>query len=139
MTAHARNKANFNELINKAADIFHGFSHPLRLSICLQLLEGKKSVNEICAKLDQPQHTVSQHLALLRKSQMVECVKESRQVFYWVEDKHVIKMLNCVNAGYEKFRANSSSENPDFDDKPTVEGPGIAKVFVSNVKRWSDR
>lgn len=139
MTAHAKNKSNFNELIIKAADIFQCLSHPVRLSICLKLLGGKKSVNEICASLGQPQHTVSQHLALLRKNQMVECVKESRQVYYWVEDKHVIKMLNCVSAGYEEFRANSSSENPYFDDKPTLEEPRIAKVFVSNVKRWSDR
>jgi len=139
MTVHGKNKSNYNELINMAAGIFHSFSHPLRLSICLQLLEEKKSVKEICAILGQPQYTVSQQLALLRKNQIVECVKESRQVFYWVEDKYVIKMLNCVSAGYEEFRANSSSENPYFDDKPTLEGPRIAKVFVSNVKRWSDR
>ena len=138
MSAHAKSKANFDELINKAADIFQGFSHPLRLSICLELVNGKKSVNQLCALLHQPQHSVSQHLALLRKQQMVESVKESRQVFYWVEDVHVLKVLGCVKSGIEEFSGNVGVEESRQHGKSASDAAGFAKVFVSTVKPWSN-
>ena len=139
MSAHAKSKANFDELINKAADIFQGFSHPVRLSICLELVNGKKSVGELCALLHQPQHAVSQHLALLRKQKIVECVRESRQVFYWVEDVHVLKVLGCVKSGIEEFSTGFNVEGLKQDYKPASDAAGFAKVFVSNVKLWSNR
>ena len=138
MSAHAKSKASFDELINKAADIFQGFSHPLRLSICLELANGKKSVNQLCAVLRQPQHSVSQHLALLRKQQMVESVKESRQVFYWVEDVHVLKVLGCVKSGIEEFSGIVNAEESRQSGKSASDAGEFAKVFVSNVKPWSN-
>ena len=138
MSAHAKSKASFDELINKAADIFQGFSHPLRLSICLELVNGKKSVSQLCAVLHQPQHSVSQHLALLRKQQMVESVKESRQVFYWIEDVHVLKVLGCVKSGIEEFSGNVGVEESRQHGKSALDAAGFAKVFVSTVKPWSN-
>ena len=138
MSAHAKSKANFDELINKAADIFQGFSHPLRLSICLELANGKKSVSQLCAVLHQPQHSVSQHLALLRKQQMVESVKESRQVFYWVDDVHVLKVLGCVKSGIEEFSGSADAEESRQHGKSASDAGGFAKVFISNVKPWSN-
>lgn len=96
MTAKKNNKLNFDLLITQAADVFHALSHPVRLSICLELDESEKSVNQLCESLNQPQHTISQQLAILRKQEVVNSRKESRQVFYEIADPRVIKILNCV-------------------------------------------
>ena len=48
--------------------IYHALSHPIRLSICKDLLLHPLSVSEICDRLKLKQYVVSQQLAVLRNS-----------------------------------------------------------------------
>ena len=74
---------------------------------------GKKSVNQLCALLHQPQHSVSQRLALLRKQQMVESVKRSRQVFYWIEGCPRPEFWAVSNLGLKSSAVMSALKNQD--------------------------
>jgi DNA-binding transcriptional ArsR family regulator len=98
MSAHEKSKSAFDLLMNRASEVFQSLSHPLRLAICFSLNDGEKSVGQLCEALHQPQHSISQHLALLRKHEVVFARKQSRQVFYKVNDPQVQKLLNCIRS-----------------------------------------
>lgn len=71
MGVHEKSRDIYDAFINSAADIFHTLSHPLRLSIYMELFVNECSVSSLCTKLHQPQHSVSQQLALLRRDAFV--------------------------------------------------------------------
>ena len=93
MSAHEKSKSSFDLLMNRASDVFQALSHPLRLSICFELSTAEQSVSQLCNALRQPQHSISQHLALLRKQNVVKARKQSRQVFYQICGSQV--QLKC--------------------------------------------
>ena len=141
MSAHAKSKLGFDELINHTADIFQALSHPLRLSICLQLIESERSVSQLCIALRQQQHSISQHLALLRKQNMVVARKVSRQVFYSVGDPRVAKILRVIGAGLAElndgdlgaFQAAARPGKP----RAASEAGNFSTVFTPTLKLWS--
>jgi len=141
MSAHAKSKSCFDSLINKAADVFQALSHPLRLSICLELSRAEQSVGQLCAALHQPQHSISQHLALLRRYDLVSARKESRQVFYKIDDPQMVKMLICVQSGLAEMTGEAMPVVPAtaatvVRPRPSEAG-NFSTVFTSSVKRWS--
>ena len=98
MSVHEKSKSSFDLLMVRASDVFQALSHPLRLSICFELSASEQSVSQLCDSLCQPQHSISQHLALLRKQNVVNARKQSRQVFYQISDPQVQKVLICIKS-----------------------------------------
>ena len=139
MSAHAKCKSSFDQLINKSADIFQALSHPLRLAMCLELFEAERSVSQLCDSLDQPQHSISQHLALLRKQQLVTARKVSRQVFYSIEDSQVRDILTGVTASLGKASLGTGGAAAGDANRAAVasEAGKFSTVFRPSVKLWS--
>ena len=139
MSAHAKCKSSFDQLINKSADIFQALSHPLRLAMCLELFEAERSVSQLCDSLDQPQHSISQHLALLRKQQLVTARKVSRQVFYSIEDSQVRDILMGVTAslGTASLGAGGTAGGNANQAAVASEAGKFSTVFRPSVKLWS--
>lgn len=82
------------EQITKAVEIMQALSHELRFKVCVLLREGERSVTDICESLAMPQHKISQQLAILRAARILRTRKQSRQVFYSLDNDWV---LGCVN------------------------------------------
>ena len=139
MSAHAKCKSGFDQLINKSADIFQALSHPLRLAMCLELIEAERSVSQLCDSLHQPQHSISQHLALLRKQQLVTARKVSRQVFYSIEDSQVRDILTGVIASLGKASLGTGGAAAGDANQAAVasEAGKFSTVFRPSVKLWS--
>jgi DNA-binding transcriptional ArsR family regulator len=139
MSAHAKCKSGFDQLINKSADIFQALSHPLRLAMCLELIEAERSVSQLCDSLHQPQHSISQHLALLRKQQLVTARKVSRQVFYSIEDSQVRDILTGVTASLGKASLGTGGAAAGDANQAAVasEAGKFSTVFKPSVKLWS--
>jgi DNA-binding transcriptional ArsR family regulator len=139
MSAHAKCKSSFDQLINKSADIFQALSHPLRLAMCLELFEAERSVSQLCDSLDQPQHSISQHLALLRKQQLVTARKVSRQVFYSIEDSQVRDILMGVTASLGTASLGNGGTAGGNANQAAVasEAGKFSTVFRPSVKLWS--
>jgi len=139
MSAHAKCKSGFDQLINKSADIFQALSHPLRLAMCLELIEAERSVSQLCDSLHQPQHSISQHLALLRKQQLVTARKVSRQVFYSIEDSQVRDILTGVIASLGKASLGTGGVAAGDANQAAVasEAGKFSTVFRPSVKLWS--
>jgi DNA-binding transcriptional ArsR family regulator len=123
MSAHEKSKSSFDLLMNRASDVFQALSHPLRLSICFELSTAEQSVSQLCESLRQPQHSISQHLALLRKQNVVNARKQSRQVFYRISDLQVQKVLNCIKSEIMVAETNGTTT-------PSLAAGDVQKVAV---------
>ncbi len=78
------------------AEIFKAMGHPTRLSIILGLTRKQCNVNYIVEKLEISQSTVSQHLAILRRTRIVECTKKGLEVCYKVSDPVVLDIIERI-------------------------------------------
>jgi ArsR family transcriptional regulator len=83
-----------SELSYFTAEFFKALSHPLRIKILDGLRQGEVSVNELSARLKVEQTTLSQQLAVLRKSNIVVGRKEAQNVFYSVRDPEILRLLD---------------------------------------------
>ena len=84
------------ELANFTAEFFKALSHPLRVKVLDTLRVGEVGVNELSAKLKVEQTTLSQQLAVLRKSAIVVGRKEGQNVFYSVRDPEIFRLLDVA-------------------------------------------
>ena len=141
MGAHEKSKSSFDLLMNRASDVFQALSHPLRLSICFELSTAEQSVSQLCNALRQPQHSISQHLALLRKQNVVNARKQSRQVFYQISDPQVQKVLNCIKSEMVAVESNGTTPSSlaagDVLQAASASEAGrFSKVFKPSLDHW---
>ena len=82
------------ELPTFTAEFFKALAHPLRIRILDALRQGEVGVNDLSARLEVEQSTLSQQLAVLRKSNIVVGRKEAQNVFYSVRDPAIFLLLD---------------------------------------------
>ncbi|MBN3859352.1 metalloregulator ArsR/SmtB family transcription factor [Neisseriaceae bacterium PsAf] len=75
------------------AETFRLLGDPSRLRILLFCMQGPSSVGDIADKLELSQSLVSHHLRLLKAARLVKGVRQSKQVFYEIDDQHVSQVL----------------------------------------------
>jgi DNA-binding transcriptional ArsR family regulator len=78
------------------AEFFKALSHPLRIKVLDALRGGEVGVNELSARLAVEQTTLSQQLAVLRKSSIVVGRKEGQNVYYSVRDAEIFRLLDVA-------------------------------------------
>ena len=74
------------------ADLFGALSDPTRLRIISVLLERELNVGEIAAQLEMSESAVSHQLRGLRQLRLVRGRKDGRQVYYALDDDHVVRL-----------------------------------------------
>ncbi len=79
------------------ADLLKVLAHPIRLRIVHGLLDQSSNVKEIWTKLDMPQATVSQHLALLKSRGIVNGVRNGTKVTYSVSHPTVRELMGVLS------------------------------------------
>jgi len=77
---------------SQLADLFSALSDPTRLRIISVLLEAEMNVGDIAAQLEMTESAVSHQLRGLRYMRLVRSRKNGRQVFYSLDDDHVVKL-----------------------------------------------
>jgi len=82
------------ELSQFTAEFFKALSHPLRIRILDDLRGGEVGVNDLSNRLNVEQSTLSQQLAILRKSNIVLGRKEAQNVYYSVRDPAIFRLLD---------------------------------------------
>jgi len=82
------------ELSTFTAEFFKALAHPLRIKILDALRHGEVGVSELSVRLDVEQSTLSQQLAVLRKSNIVAGRKEAQNVYYAVRDPAIFRLLD---------------------------------------------
>lgn len=84
------------ELSQFKAEFFKALAHPLRIRILDELRRGEVGVNDLCARMEVEQSTLSQQLAVLRNRNIVVGRKDGQSVFYSVRDPEIFKLLDVA-------------------------------------------
>ena len=101
------------ETLRETAELFKLLGDGTRLQIVAALLRQEQCVWELCSLLGISQSAASHQLRLLRAGKLVKYRREGKQIFYSLEDQHV---LNIVVQGLEHI-AHSKGE-PLLPDRP---------------------
>ena len=84
---------------DQVSDLLKSLANRNRLLIICQLIDGERSVGELAALLNLRDSTVSQHLALLRKDNLVVARRDAQTIFYSIASgptREVMKTLHRV-------------------------------------------
>ena len=82
------------------AELLKAFSHPTRLAILHELLEGPKCVTDMEELLSARQANISQHLAVLRHAHLVDYAQDGAlRCYYLSRPKLVEDLLALVGRG----------------------------------------
>lgn len=81
------------DLLTKLADFFKILGDTTRVKILYALDKNEMCVCDIANVLGMSKSSVSHQLGTLRKSGIVKCKKEGKEVFYTLDDEHVQKVF----------------------------------------------
>lgn len=90
-------------VISGAGDLLRALSAPLRIGIVLQLRDGPRCVHELVDALGVAQPLVSQHLRVLKSSNVVSAQRHGREIRYELADEHLLHIVEAAvgHAGEE--------------------------------------
>ena len=88
-----------------ASELLKALANRHRLLILCQLIDGERSVGELAAFLGVRDSTVSQHLAILRRDDLVEARRDGQTIWYSISS---VPARDLVEVLYRSFCAPSS-------------------------------
>lgn len=83
--------------IKKSSQILKALGNSYRLQIVTMLLNGEKNVTELNKAIKVSQPALSQHLSKLRKEGILGARRDQRQIFYYINSSHVIRLLGVAD------------------------------------------
>ncbi len=75
------------------AELFRAFSDTSRVRIMSVLLHGEINVSALSQLVGISESAVSHHMRGLRQMRMVSSRKDGKEVYYRVEDEHIIHLF----------------------------------------------
>ena len=87
-----------SDIFSGQAELFKALAHPARIQLLLLLREGPQCVCHIEAHLGLRQAYISQQLAVLRETGLVEIAKEGWNVYYSVTKAEIFTALDAAQA-----------------------------------------
>ena len=101
-----------NENIFKnLANLFKLIGDTTRCRILFVLDQNEMCVCDLANVLNMTKSSISHQLAVLRKSEVVRCRKEGKEVYYTLDDEHIVKLfeigLEHINHQEKKERGNT--------------------------------
>ena len=75
------------------AELFRSFSDASRVRIVSVLVNGKMNVSALAQVVGISESAVSHHMRGLRQMRLVTSRKEGKEVYYSVEDEHIIRLF----------------------------------------------
>ena len=83
------------EIASQVAEFFGAFSDTSRVRIVSVLYEGTLNVGEIAERVGISESAVSHHLRTLRQLRLVKTRKVGRQVYYALDDEHILEIFRA--------------------------------------------
>lgn len=87
--------------LSTLAELFRILGDRTRLRILMELQGGPQNVSALVRKLRMPQPTVSHHLSLLRRGELVVTRRSGKRIFYSLNDGKSVgeRTLRAVQSG----------------------------------------
>ncbi len=86
------------EVVRLHAQVCSGLADPNRILIIYSLADGPRNVNDIAAKMELSQPTVSRHLKTLRDRGIVRTERDGQTIYYHLADKRYTQALDLLRA-----------------------------------------
>jgi len=96
--ALAPETAEMVENAGEAADFLKKLAHPSRLMVVCALVDGERSVRDLEDTLGIRQPGLSQQIAELREAGFITGRKESKHMFYRLEDGRISEFISMMHA-----------------------------------------
>ena len=96
MKAQGIDPMRMQEAASEASALMKTLGHTGRLMILCQLAAGEKSVGELEQLLAIPQSPLSQHLARLRKENLVKTRREAQTIYYSLTPNEAGKVVEFL-------------------------------------------
>ncbi|GHF77242.1 ArsR/SmtB family transcription factor [Thalassotalea marina] len=87
----------FKSAAKDTAGLLKVLANENRLLILCTLMNQEMSVSELNDHINLSQSALSQHLAVLRKEQVVETRRESQTIYYLVKNPQVLSLLKVLH------------------------------------------
>jgi ArsR family transcriptional regulator len=84
------------------AEVLKTLAHPRRLEIVHELALGPRTVGRLAEDLGVAQPNVSQHLALMRSSGVVEAERDGREIRYRLTDPDIIAACGLMRGALQR-------------------------------------
>ena len=91
---------NIKKNLGPAANLLKALSNEKRLAIVCALYEGEKSVGTLEDIVGLSQSALSQHLARLRRDNLVKTRREAQTIYYMLADKTPESILRSLSLIY---------------------------------------
>lgn len=119
LTDHSR------PLYEVKAGLFKGLSHPLRIRILELLSDGEEhTVAELQADTALEASHLSQHLAVIRRYQLVTSQRRANHVYYRLAYPQVANILQLARELLEQILDDSSAQREHVAQLPAVSQHG---------------
>lgn len=93
-----------------ASDLLKALANRHRLLILCQLIGGERSVGELAAFLGIRDSTVSQHLAILRRDDLVDARRDGQTIWYSICSAPARELVEVL---YRSYCASPASGRPE--------------------------
>jgi len=80
------------------AELFKSLGHPVRIRVLELLAAGERPVSDLLAETGVEASTLSQHLAVLKRSGLVDSTRKANSVTYRLADPVVTDFLAAARA-----------------------------------------
>ncbi len=75
------------------AELFRAFSDTSRVRILSALMGGERNISALAEAIGISESAVSHHMRGLRQMRMVQSRREGKEVYYRIDDEHVIALF----------------------------------------------
>jgi len=93
----------------RAAALLKSMANPSRLLILCSLADGEKAVGQLVGAVGASQSGLSQHLAVLRRENLVATRREAQSIFYSLASKEAEAVMATL---YQVFCAKGTKRDP---------------------------
>lgn len=118
----------------EAAAFLRHLANPSRLILLCHIAQGERSVTEIQRDLDFKQPALSQQLADLRRSGLVQTRRESRTIYYSIKDGRAAVVMAMLQ---EIFCRPALATSPEPQHSAELE-PAAARLADDATRRPGD-
>ncbi len=85
---------------DEVSGLLKSVSHPVRLKVLCQLMEGEKSVNELTEFCGISQSAMSQFLTRMKNEGVVVSRREGQFMYYSIEDSRLFRLMKALKEIY---------------------------------------
>jgi DNA-binding transcriptional ArsR family regulator len=98
---------NLQHNFDAATAILKALSNNKRLMIVCALHGGEKNVGELEKIVGLSQSALSQHLARLRRDDVVHTRRDAQTIFYSLSDPATVDLLNCLQKIFQQKQSSN--------------------------------